>query len=80
MRTAITVAKMNGQTRSVLNVYGSTEYARTILFDRVANGHAFPGEQVVRLPRRLGIDTCHCVSGRYIAPRIENGYRNRNVV
>lgn len=53
MRTACIIAPKIGP------VYGtklSLNCARTVAADRLANDDAFPGEIVVRLPRRLGID------------------------
>lgn len=38
---------------SVGAVAGSFGYGQMMLDDRIANGHAFPGEHVVRVPRRF---------------------------
>jgi hypothetical protein len=65
---------------SVLNLYGSTKQVQMKIDDRKANNEAFPFEHVVRLPRRLGIDSYHCVSNIYIRPRHNpDGTLNRNV-
>jgi hypothetical protein len=77
MRTAVGVT--NG--RCVLNLYGHADRVAMRISDRKADGEAFPSEILVRLPRRLGVDRCHCVSGRYLAPRCHpDGTRNYNVV
>lgn len=53
MRQTILAASIDGRGTVVLGTLGATP---TLLADRVANGHAFPGERLVRLPRRLSRD------------------------
>ena len=45
------LAMPNG--KPVGNTIGRAENLVVLLSDRIANGDAFPGERVVRLPRRL---------------------------
>ena len=50
MRLAIAVAPGVGR---VIGLSGPAEHVRDQLIDRHANGEAFEGERVVRLPRRF---------------------------
>ena len=79
MRT--TIAIIPEKRIPVLNLYGNAKYVRTRIADRFANGESFPNEQIVRLPRRLGVDKCHCISGVYICSRhFADGSLNQNVI
>jgi hypothetical protein len=82
MRTAIlTIQDTRGLQVPLLNVYGDADQMRKHGVDLVANGYFDIGDLlIVRLPRRLGVDRCHCVSRHYIWPRRhEDGSRNYNV-
>lgn len=79
MRTTIGIT---GAGRIVLNLYNRCKRdVDCAIGDRQANGDAFAGERAVRLPRRLGVDCCHVVSGQYLrARRHPNGQPNHNVI
>lgn len=49
MRISIIVSKKG---EPVMGCNATTDKLRTLVSDRAANGEGFPGEQVVRLPRR----------------------------
>lgn len=53
MRLAVLVTTVGGVNRVVLGTYGTTRDVRLLASDRAADGYAFPGERMVRLPRRL---------------------------
>lgn len=55
MRTSILAAPGVGRVLGSERVAGTTS-AAMLLSDRVANGDAFDGEMLVRLPRRFWID------------------------
>ena len=81
MHTAIAVFRSNGRPIPVLNLYGRADRVRLAILDRVANDIALEGEEfMVRLPKRLGVNRCHCVGGKYIKERRVGKYRNLNVL
>lgn len=53
-RIAAIIGYVNDQARPILGTIGDIRSLRILASDRAANEQAFPGEQVVRLPRSIG--------------------------
>lgn len=54
-KTVIVIVPGVGRLQGPQNTYSSITFAREILQERVDNRDTWPGEQVIRLPRRLTV-------------------------